>query len=347
MIRIWRAVIVTAVWATSHPMQAQAPVTILDIQAENRVAYFHDIWDYSKIDSNPGIATPLRPLKPFQSDTDIYDVVAVNGKPAKGTWVNRCTEVGLDPNAVHGAPLPRSIADVTRACMMHEYLEILQPDGTPIGTIMLSGMNGGNPPPGSPLAIVRDNLTVAGGTGAFLGARGQAGNADPFGNFRVTSISEDPANRRLNGGPPGRFIIYLIPMSRPEIVSTPHGPAVYHATDLKLVREAKPAMAGETLVLLASGLGPTRPGVDPGQPFTADPLQVVNSPVEVLVNGTPGEVLSASGYPGAVDRYQVTFRLPGNVSPGMASLQVTSAWITGSSVKIVVQQKEEEKESER
>jgi len=176
--------IIAGVLSTSQAMLAQAPVTILDIQAENRVAYFHDIWDYSRIASDPGIATPLRPLKPFQSDTDIYDIVAVNGKPAKGTWVNRCSpEVGLDPNAVHGAAMPRAIADVTRACLMHEYLEILQPDGTPIGTIMLSGMNRGDPPPGSPSAITRDNLTVIGGTGAFLGARGQAGNADAFGIF--------------------------------------------------------------------------------------------------------------------------------------------------------------------
>ena len=201
---------------------------------------------------------------------------------------------------------------------------------------MLSGMNGGNPPPGSPLAIVRDNLTVAGGTGAFIGARGQAGNADPFGNFRATSISEDPANRRLNGGEAGRLIIYLIPMSRPKIVS------VFHAAGSAQVSEEKPARPGETLTLIASGLGPTRPGVDPGQPFTLDPIQVVNSPVEVLVNGTPMDVLSASGVPGAVDRYQVTFRLPDSVARGTTSLQVTSAWIGSSEVKVAMQQKEEE-----
>jgi hypothetical protein len=46
---------------------------------------------------------------------------------------------------------------------------------------------------------------------------------------------------------------------------------------------------------------PTRPGVDPGQPFPASPLQVINSPVQVLVNGNPGEFLYAGGYSGAVD----------------------------------------------
>ena len=343
MTRNWKTLIAIAVWATSHAMLAQAPITILDTQAENRVSYFHDIWDYSKIASDPGIAKPLRPIKPFQSATDINDIVAVNGKPAKGTWVNRCDpQVGLDPNAVHGAPLPRAIADVKRSCLIHHYFEILQPDGTPIGTIMLSGMNGGDPPPGSPSAIARDNVTVIGGTGAFLGARGQAGNVNAIGSasFRITSISEDPANRRLNGGTAARFIIHLIPMSRPRIVS------VFHSAGFAHVSEEKPARAGETLTLLASGLGPTRPGVDPGQPFTADPIQVVNSPVEVLVNGTPGDIRSANGVPGAVDRYEVSFRLPESVAPGVTSLQVISAWVASSEVKIAIQQKEKENERE-
>src|SRR5262249_18835478 len=158
--------------------------------------------------------------------------------------------------------------------------------------------------------------------------------------FRITSISEDPANRRLNGGTAARIIIHLIPMSRPKIVS------VFHAAGFALVSEEKPAKAGETLTLIASGLGPTRPGVDPGQPFTTDPLQVVNSPVEVLVSGTPSDVMSASGVPGAVDRYQVTFRLPESVAPGLTSLQVTCAWIASSEVKIAIRQKEKENERE-
>ena len=99
---------------------------------------------------------------------------------------------------------------------------------------------------------------------------------------------------------------------------------------------AKPARAGEILTLFASGLGPTRPGVDPGQPFPADPLQVVNSPIQVFVNGNPADVLYAGGYPGAVDGYQVNFRVPDGATPGQASLRLASAWITGPSVSIPV-----------
>jgi uncharacterized protein (TIGR03437 family) len=77
--------------------------------------------------------------------------------------------------------------------------------------------------------------------------------------------------------------------------------------------------------------------VDPGQPFLADPLQVVNSPVQVLVNGNPAEVLFAGGYPGAVDGYQVNFRVPDPTTSGQASIQLFSAWIGGPTVNIQVQ----------
>jgi hypothetical protein len=330
------ATVLCAVASCQLSLVAQAQETILDIQGENTVSYFHDIWDYPKIASDPGITTALRPIKPFQSFTDITDIVAVNGQPAKGTWITRGDpQLGLDPNAVHGAAMPRAIADVTRSGIVHDYLEILQPDGTPIGTIMLSGMNMGSPPPGAPVTVTLGNRVVTGGTGAFLGARGQAGNA--VSTFRVASISEDPADRRINGGGPKRLIIHLIPMSRPEVVITPSGPAVTHSNDFTLVTSSKPAATGETLSLFATGVGPTRPGVDPGQPFPSSPLAVVNSPVVVTVNGKPAEVLAAVGFPNAVNGYQVNFRVPPDTSKGTAMVQVSAAWVAGPVVSITVQ----------
>ena len=132
-------------------------------------------------------------------------------------------------------------------------------------------------------------------------------------------------------------MLHLIPLSRPEVVATANGPAVVHASDFTLVTGAKPARPGEVLTLFASGLGPTRPGVDPGQPFTTDPLQVVNSPVELTINEKLAEVLYAGGYPGAVDRYQVNLRVPEGTTAGLATVQLTSAWIAGPEVRIVVQ----------
>jgi uncharacterized protein (TIGR03437 family) len=163
---------------------------------------------------------------------------------------------------------------------------------------------------------------------------------DPVSGERQTTDCEDPAYRRINADPGGNKrhgVLYLVALAAPQVVITPNGPAVVHASDGSLVTSAKPARAGEILTLFASGLGPTKPGVDPGQPFPASPPQIVNSPVQVLVNGNPGDVLYAGGYPGAVDGYQVNFRVPDGTAPGQANLQVAAAWITGSSVKILVQ----------
>jgi uncharacterized protein (TIGR03437 family) len=59
--------------------------------------------------------------------------------------------------------------------------------------------------------------------------------------------------------------------------------------------------------------------------------------VDVTVNGKPAEVLGAVGYPGAIDGYQVNFRLPPDVGKGVATIQVSSAWVAGTSVSITVQ----------
>ena len=133
------------------------------------------------------------------------------------------------------------------------------------------------------------------------------------------------------------MVLTIIPSSSPQVIVTPNGPAIAHSSDFTLVSASKPAVPGEILSLFASGLGPTRPAVDPGQPFPISPLAAVNSPVTVMVNGEPAEVLASVGYPGAVDAYQVNFRVPPGTAKGTAVVQVSVAWIPGSSVNIMVQ----------
>jgi uncharacterized protein (TIGR03437 family) len=54
-------------------------------------------------------------------------------------------------------------------------------------------------------------------------------------------------------------------------------PAVFHA-DFSPVTPARPARAGETLIVMATGLGPTRPGMNPGTPFPENPLLEMKFP---------------------------------------------------------------------
>jgi uncharacterized protein (TIGR03437 family) len=63
----------------------------------------------------------------------------------------------------------------------------------------------------------------------------------------------------------------------------------------------------------------------------------VNSPVAATVNGEPAEILAAVGFPGAVDGYQVNFRLPSDTAKGIARVQFSAAWISAAPVNIPVQ----------
>ncbi len=322
MFRELRCVVLVSV-LVALSCAAQGPVgSLLAIETANHVVYLRDVADYSVLTTRPG-PTPPVVARSFQQEVIIGDIVSVNGRRVKGTVVNITNILNLRP-----APTPgQAIADITRGGTVDRYYEILDEDGQRIGSIRVSGMNQGPPPPGQTRQLQSGSMMVVGGNGAFLGVRGYVGALAGTGGLalRFASMAEDPANRRLNGGGSLRDGIYIIPMFRPEVLITPNGPAVVHASDFNLVTAAKPARAGEILTLFATGLGPTRPGVEPGQPFPASPVQVANSPIDLTVNGSPADVLWAGGFPGSTDGYQVNFRLPSQLSPGLANLSVSAA----------------------
>jgi hypothetical protein len=109
---------------------------------ENRVQYFGDISDVSKLATDPNATTPV-PSKNFVPILIIADIVAVNGQPAKGAAVFHIRQINLrtGPNA------GEAIADVVRNNVVDIKFEILKSDGTPIGTIIASGLGGGARPP--------------------------------------------------------------------------------------------------------------------------------------------------------------------------------------------------------
>jgi hypothetical protein len=328
-----RGFAVAALAACLPNVEAQTPpYSILRIELVNATLYTSGYCGVSDQFKNAGkLATP-----PVGGGLGIADLISVNGQPAKGTAFETASSMLTSSTLTPG----RFIADITNAFPAQWELVIENPDGTLIGSLHIAGIGGGPAPVGGPKEITGSGWTVAGGTGAFFGARGYFQPVqDALSGERRTTDCEDPAYRRMNadaGGNKRHPILYLVPLTQPQVIATPNGPAVTHS-DGSLVSAAKPAKAGEILSLFAAGLGPTRPGVDPGKPFPASPLQVVNSPVQVLVNGNAGDVLYAGGYPGAVDGYQVNFRVPDGTAQGQASLQLSSAWVTGATVTIPIQ----------
>lgn len=306
-----------------------APATILVIDVDNNVEYQEDTSDPSKYATNPNI-TPSNTPRNFYVATIIGDIVAVNGQPAKGTYIGRSRSLYANQTSPGSA-----VTDISRAALREQVFEIMKPDGTPIGTIVAVGDSGGPPPPGAPSLQQKGNWAIVGGIGAYLGARGQEGVGKN--SARAASMAEDPTYRRSNGGGPAQYILHVIPMETPEIAKTSNGPAIAHSSDFSIVSAASPAAAGEVLSAFISGMGPTAPGVDPGQAFPNASASNVNSPVAVTVNGKSADVLGAVGMPGVVDGYQVNFRVPARIPKGPATVQVSAAWVAGTPVTIQVQ----------
>ena len=306
--------------------------TVIQIDIENYAYYYADNPDYSKLAGSQQAVPPVS-TKTFSSFIGLADIVRVNGKPARGTWSIRATTTNYTPNPQPG----QVIADTTRNFFVDWIWEIQQASGTPIGTIMATGMGFGPPPPGSPLGLspsAASSMAITGGTGAFLGIRGQAGFSAITTTGRAASVAEDPSTRRTLGGGTRSFLLTLIPLASPAILNDSTGPLVFHS-DFYQVTGTNPALPGEVLIVAATGLGPTNPGVDPGQPFPAAPLAVANSPVAATLNGASAEVLYAGGIPTGM-AYQVNLRLPANAQPGMATLQLTSAWQPSAPIQIPV-----------
>src|SRR5438094_6312258 len=193
------------VFAASSCLAQVKPVT-MRVDVNNFVLYNYDTFETTQFGTNSSATNVM--MKTYNYHISIGDIVAVNGASVAGTLLCTHTMFVLSPTAVAGSM--RAIADTSRSMIDDCSLEVLASDGKAVGTIFIHGLFGGPPAPGAPAAVARSNMIVTGGTGAFLGVRGQAGQAGPW-TPRVASVTEDPANRRINGGGTQSIILQLFP----------------------------------------------------------------------------------------------------------------------------------------
>jgi uncharacterized protein (TIGR03437 family) len=233
---------------------------------------------------------------------------------------------------MNSVPTPgQALVDsLARGATLFLSYDIQAADGTQIGTIWAAGFAGPVPPPGVSEANLAQNLAIIGGTGAFLGARGQINSVSGMASSRTASVTEDPANRKQHGGGTRRDVFHILPAQRPAITG------IFHGTDFSPVTDANPARKGETLILAATGLGPVRANIAPGAPFPQSPPAEVNSPLEAHVNGASAAVINKIGWPTLVGSYRVDIRVPESTSAGTARLRLTAAWIPSADVNFPV-----------
>src|SRR3984893_986230 len=173
---------------------AEARPQELQVDVKNFVLYNYDTFATVEFGMNPHPTSV--PMKTYNYHISVGDIVAVAGTPAMGTVLCTHTMFVLSPTPT---PAMQGIADTSRFMVDDCSLEILDSLGTAVGTIFVHGLFGGPPPPGAPVSSARSDLIITGGTGRFLGVRGQAGHTSPW-TPPVRSVTEDPANRRVNGG---------------------------------------------------------------------------------------------------------------------------------------------------
>jgi hypothetical protein len=309
------------------------PLSVLEIEVENSVVYWEDNPDLSKWGKSAAIVPFVQnfPNTALKSRVMLGDIVAVNGTPVKGLFQGVVRNFTGSLDLVPG----RAIGDVP-GCLLDLRYVILDADGALLGSIVVAGNNAALALPGAPSAMPAGVYAVVGGTGVFLGAKGQMAGR---GSIRNASIAEDPAYRRVNGGGNLTYLLQLVPMTWPEVVMTPGGPAVYHLSDFSQVTAASPARPGEQLIVSVSGLGPVKPNLDPGlsfPPFQQGKLHEIVSPVSVQVNGKAAVVPNKVGWPGMTDVYRVDFVVPDGLKSGPATIRVSAGWINGREFSIPV-----------
>ncbi len=179
---------------------------VLEVEVQNITTYIGDTSDYSKLASVQS-QTTAQP-KAFAPLWGIGDIVFVNGKPARGTWSVFTALSLLVPIQLPGYALN----DTFRGGVFVSTLEILNPDFSPRGTIIMSGLAGGPAPGGGGAYALRfGNAAIIGGTGEFIGAKGVMGETtNPLDSFRYASTSEDPSLRRQIGGGKLTFVVSMI-----------------------------------------------------------------------------------------------------------------------------------------
>ena len=171
----WVVVATASGWA-----QTTRDAVTIDIETDRGAQWRIDVSDPSRVAASSDPVPPAAMLNFFRSFS-IQDVRIVNGIPAKGVVLFRTDRINLNPSPPTGS----AIADGIRGTAAEIAIEILDENGAPVGTLVGSGLAGGAAPPGAsvrcspqstdPSGCLQpvSNIAITGGTGAFLGARGQ------------------------------------------------------------------------------------------------------------------------------------------------------------------------------
>ncbi|MBI3681095.1 MAG: hypothetical protein HY235_11950, partial [Acidobacteria bacterium] len=123
-----------AAYCTSGFGQTLDQPVILIIEVDNQVLYRGDVTDAAKLARDPGVTTP-EPSRAFQVSYNLSDIVAINGKPAKGR-----NSTLIETHVPRVNPQPgQVIANFDGGSPLRGDWQIQGPDGTWIGSLWDGG----------------------------------------------------------------------------------------------------------------------------------------------------------------------------------------------------------------
>lgn len=165
----------------------------------------------------------------------------------------------------------------------------------------------------APLALNGVKVTVGGREAALLTL-----GRDPN-DYIVAQVPADaptgnqPVVVEHAGGRSAAMTVRVDPVA-PSLYFDATGATAYRVADMSLIRPESPALGGEPIALLVTGMGQTLPALRTGQFPSLDSPNLVLRPVTVTIGGRAAAVTATTAVPGFPGFYIVIITVPTGLS---------------------------------
>jgi adhesin/invasin len=122
----------------------------------------------------------------------------------------------------------------------------------------------------------------------------------------------------------------------PALYVTPNGRAAARNADYSLHTALTPLPAGAYVLLFMNGQGAVTPAVADGTAASANPLSIINAPVQVTIGGKPAQVVFQGLTPGLAALGQINAIIPEGLSPGNQPVVITINGVSSNAGLITV-----------
>lgn len=151
--------------------------------------------------------------------------------------------------------------------------------------------------------------------------------------FEAT-IGGHPIEVRFNGLVSAAKYVEVVPIA-PMLFEYPNGVLGWGNASIPTVDMGVPISGGSEIMLYATGLGQTSPGVTTGQPVTAD-MPYNTAPLTVTMGGQPARVRYAYAAPGLVGLYQLGVQIPTGLKAGSQPVSLGVGGSTSNNITLNV-----------